>query len=378
MGGQVSTGAGIEFRRITPGFAEYAVSFPSRFSSPDPTNNVVHLSYFRPHGSFPRRPAVVVLHSLGAANGSTERALCAHLADHGIAAALLALPYHLGRRPPGIRTASHLLDPNPERMVAFFEQAQTDVDAAIDWLERRAEIDPGRIGLVGISLGAVVGALSVARDDRLRANVLVLGGGDVAHILSDGALTFFARRRYRRRGVDEELLRRALAPVEPLAYARPLPPSRRLLMINARYDLVLPHQDTLKLWEAFGRPPILWLETGHYGPQLISDRLNEVIEAFLAAHFNGQSWQAPRSLSVLTLRVGLLTGHAPVLTPVVTLDLARLSRQPDLRFGAGLRSSGPLLAVSLGLSRGLDLMVATYLFRGRARPRPFLFWHVVL
>jgi dienelactone hydrolase len=370
-------GARVELRRTEPAYAEYDVSFPSPVQTSEPANNTVHLDYFVPHGSFQAHPAVFVLHSLGAARAQIERALCRSLAERGIAAALVTLPYHLQRRPPGTRPSSLLLNPDAERIVGFFRQAEADLDAAVTWLQGRPEIDAGRIGIVGISLGAVVGSLQMARDERLRANVALLGGGDLAHILTHGALTLFARREYRRRGLDEAVLRRALAPVDPVTYARPLAPPRRMLMINGRYDIVMPRSDVLKLWRAFGEPPLLWLDTGHYGPGLVNDRLNDVIGDFLDAAFAGRPWRET-GVPTLTLRLGLLAGYAPVLTPALFLDVARLTSRPDLRLDAGLRSAGPLLMLNLGLHRGLDLTLGTYLFRGPLRPRAFLFWHVVL
>src|SRR4051812_19364448 len=55
----------IEEVRREPKLSVHRVRFPSPFRSPDPENNVVHAEYFRPAGEG-RRPAVVVLHILGA------------------------------------------------------------------------------------------------------------------------------------------------------------------------------------------------------------------------------------------------------------------------------------------------------------------------
>ena len=49
--------------------------------------------------------------------------------------------------------------------------AQPAVDAAIRWLSRRPDVDPGRIGGFGISLGAEVLLEAAAREPRLRAVV---------------------------------------------------------------------------------------------------------------------------------------------------------------------------------------------------------------
>src|SRR5436305_6883543 len=54
-----------EVLRHEPAFSVSAVRFPSPITSPDPENNVVHAEYFAPAGGG-RRPAVVVLHILGA------------------------------------------------------------------------------------------------------------------------------------------------------------------------------------------------------------------------------------------------------------------------------------------------------------------------
>ena len=78
-----------------------AVRFPSPFVSPDPVNNTVHAEYFRPIGPGPsgRRPAVIVLHILGA-DFALSRYMAARLADRGVAALFVKLPYYGERRPP--------------------------------------------------------------------------------------------------------------------------------------------------------------------------------------------------------------------------------------------------------------------------------------
>src|SRR5215213_3044684 len=78
--------------RAPPGYTVAAVRFPSPVVTPDPENNTVHAEYFRPRGPGPaRRPAVVVLHILGA-DFALSRYLAARLADRGVAALFLKLP----------------------------------------------------------------------------------------------------------------------------------------------------------------------------------------------------------------------------------------------------------------------------------------------
>jgi fermentation-respiration switch protein FrsA (DUF1100 family) len=53
----------------------------------------------------------------------------------------------------------------------------------IDYLLTRPDIDPQRIYLVGASYGAITGSTVMAKDKRLRAGVLVYGGGDFTKLL---------------------------------------------------------------------------------------------------------------------------------------------------------------------------------------------------
>ena len=77
--------------------------FPSPIVTPDEANNTVHGEYFRPKGGG-KRPAVVVLHILGA-DFALSRYYAARLADRGVAALFLKLPYYgerrQGERPSG-------------------------------------------------------------------------------------------------------------------------------------------------------------------------------------------------------------------------------------------------------------------------------------
>ena len=53
----------------------------------------------------------------------------------------------------------------------------------IDYLLTRPDIDPQRMYLVGASYGAVTGSTAMARDKRLRAGIMVYGGGDFNKLL---------------------------------------------------------------------------------------------------------------------------------------------------------------------------------------------------
>src|SRR6202042_2830380 len=97
----------------------YTVSklrFPSPIETPDAENNVVHAEYFAPLGFGPKRPGVIVLHILGA-DFPLSRYMAARLADRGVAALFVKLPYYGERRPPdrGGASSKRFLSEDMER-----------------------------------------------------------------------------------------------------------------------------------------------------------------------------------------------------------------------------------------------------------------------
>ncbi|MBL8955289.1 MAG: alpha/beta fold hydrolase [Myxococcaceae bacterium] len=70
------------------------------------------------------------------------------------------------------------------------EQAR-DLGNAITWLQQQPEVDPERIGLFGISLGASVALQTAGTDVRVRAVVCCAGPGDLERVWS--AFPDFAR-----------------------------------------------------------------------------------------------------------------------------------------------------------------------------------------
>src|SRR5690242_11065132 len=138
--------------RETGSYTVAALRFPSPVVSPDPLNNTVHAEYFRPTGPG-RRPAVIVLHILGA-DFALSRYMAARLAERGVAALFVKLPYYGERRPAG--GEKRFLSTDMERSLLSMRQGVCDVRRAAAWLAGRAEVDPARLGVTGISLGGIV------------------------------------------------------------------------------------------------------------------------------------------------------------------------------------------------------------------------------
>ena len=122
--------------------------------------------FSRPNGPGPKRPAVIVLHILGA-DFPLSRYMAARLADRGVAALFVKLPV-LRRAPAGRRR------PGREEVPLGGHRADGDRHAAghLRRPPRRRlagaapEVDARRLGVAGISLGGIVSSIVVGRGSR--------------------------------------------------------------------------------------------------------------------------------------------------------------------------------------------------------------------
>ena len=250
----------MEQLRVDSRVQVWSVRFPSPVESPDPVNNTVHAEYFVPTGIPPdgTRPGVVVLHILGA-DFPLARYVAARLADRGIPALFMKLPYYGERKPPGVQ----FLSVDISRSVLAMRQGVCDVRRATAWLACRPEIDPEKRGVTGISLGGIVSALAAAIDPEINRAALLLSGGGLADILWDMPEGRAYRASWIASGKTKADLETLTQPLDPLTYANRLK-SKRVCMINGRVDEVIPPTATNALWEAAGRPTIEWFDCGHY------------------------------------------------------------------------------------------------------------------
>ena len=246
--------------------ANYTVSrlrFPSPIKTPDPENNVVHAEYFAPIGRGPKRPAVVVLHILGA-DFPLSRYMAARLADRGVAALFVKLPYYGERRPAAAGpNARKFLSTDIERTITSMRQGICDVRRATAWLKNRPEIDGSRLGVAGISLGGIVSAVAAAVDPAIREGAFLLAGGDLSRILWEMPEGAAYRALWINSGRTLSDLKALTDPFDPLTYASRLT-GKRVIMMAGKVDEVVPPSSARALWEAAGRPAIRWYDCGHY------------------------------------------------------------------------------------------------------------------
>jgi len=299
---------------------EYTESFPSAIQSPYPENNVVPLHIMIPAQNSGPMPAVIVLHYWGATDLQVEEELARELNDHGMAAVIMTLPYHLSRTPKGSRSGKMAVGSDVAALVQTMTQSVLDVRRSLDFLETRPEFDHSRFGVAGISLGSIVASIAFGVDDRIKQGALLLGGADLAHIIWHSSRTGAVREELRHRGYTEARLRIELNPVDALRFL----PSRHgenALVVGGKYDTVMPRADTQKLIDALPGAQVLWLDTGHYGGVFVEKRLLRTAAEFFAKRFAGQAYAAPKHVYAPTLRLGAIADTSSGLQLGAGIDL---------------------------------------------------------
>lgn len=349
----------------------YAVSeftFPSPVQDNVPSNGLVYVRYWQPKAPGPF-PAVVLLHHWGAIRPFPELELAKDLATHGIAVAMPTLPYHMQRDLGRKYGARWMISADVPHTVKTIQQAVTEAIALHHWLANRPEVDPTRIGIAGISLGAILAALTLEQDNDYKASALIIGGGNVADIMWHGIATLRIRRELEKMGYTEERLTRELAPVEPLN--RPIgftPPP--IFMINALYDVVVSRRDSDALWEVFGRPPIVWMESGHYMLRPVRNKADSLVVNFFANQFGNTTTFAPPSVVRLPrTSLGLYLSDSPIVSLGISRELSGTKLRP-FTIDGDISTSGVSISGGVVVKHILLLGAEQRIYPHQSRPHP--------
>jgi hypothetical protein len=165
-----------------------------------------------------------------------------------------------------------------------------DYSRLLDWIEREPQLDASRIGVFGISLGAMDAVMLTALDRRVNSLVIGMAGGDLSYLL--------ANTNYRRvvRQIDEMAAsqgtsREAVGAkldaeinLDPLALA-PYVDAERVLMIITRTDAIIPFEAQQQLRAGMGSPETLYLVTGHRTSVVYFPKVRSTAFEFFARRF---------------------------------------------------------------------------------------------
>ena len=259
-----------------------AVTFPTALPSAFAVNNTVYCEYFRPKGLPKPGPAVIVLDILDGA-GVVSRGQAMWLAVHGVPAICMTMPYYGPRRPDDkTEGKQRFLSIDVAGSLDHVRQCVLDARRAVAWLAIQPEVDPARLGLVGTSLGSFMGGIVAASEPRVTSVCLLLGGGGLVDAFAEhpqGVAVFAALRAV---GLSKATLQGIVARVDPITYADQLK-TKRLLLVAASRDDIVPPVAMRQLWRATGEPRILWYDATHVGSaQFVFPMMNAVLDHILA------------------------------------------------------------------------------------------------
>lgn len=144
----------------------------------------VPLLMYKPLGAKGRLPVVIVLHGTG---GNKEEAaikdILYRLTRQGIIGIAIDARYHGERVAGGARSSQAYVEAiarawkntNAARQEhPFFFDTVADLWALVDWLASRPDIDAGRIGMTGISMGGIETWMAAAVDTRIKVAVPII------------------------------------------------------------------------------------------------------------------------------------------------------------------------------------------------------------
>jgi len=229
------TRAGYEFRTLTLGNARGIVT---------------RAGLKAPVASKQRHAGVVILGGLGTAERTVD-----YLGDTRDLV-LLALDYpYEGKRK---RLAAVEFVASLPRMRRAVLETVPVVSMGVDYLLSRDDVDPGRVVLVGGSLGAMFVPAAAATDRRIAAAAILFGAGDIERLLrSDLDLPGWVAAPVAWAGAV------LTAPVEPLDYVADVSP-RPLLLVNGTGDPRMSVECARLLHERAREPKtIRWIDAGH-------------------------------------------------------------------------------------------------------------------
>lgn len=145
---------------------------------------------------------------------------------------------------------------DPEEAVREHVRTVIDLRRGLDILIARPDVDPDRIGFVGHSFRALVGAVLAGAERRLSAAVLMAGTGRFADVAAVNLPDL--------QGERLERYRRTLAELDPAVWVGRAAPAA-LLFQSALRDEVFTEEQSREFFERASEPKSMrWYDAGHY------------------------------------------------------------------------------------------------------------------
>jgi len=272
--------ANMHLKETTSRWLRYAVDFPSAHVTEYKENNTVLGEYFQPRDA-DQAPLAIIVHGWGDQSTILCKFMARTLAKKGIASFILYQVFHSSRMPEVIKNRLPLIL-TPDEWFEGYRSSVIEVRQIIDWASSRPELDREQIGVVGISLGGFVSAITMGIDKRIKAGVFIISGGNSEKITwltkSDSIVKGHGCTEEECRQIRShypkylaDIAEKGFGNVTPAKHCfltdaltfAPYLRGRPILMLNALWDRTIPKEATLDFWEACHKPSINWFPGNH-------------------------------------------------------------------------------------------------------------------
>lgn len=208
-----------------------------------------------------RAPTVLILHALMSVNDIGYRRLALRYNELGWNAALLQLPFHYARRPPGYLNGELAITADLVRNGEGIRQGVSETRQLMAFLRRRG---CGEFGIHGTSYGAWTGALLASLEQDVSFIALLQPIADIEHAIWGSPAGATLRRLLRRNGIDSTLTRRHAHLSSPL-HGRPTTDPSRIILAIGTYDRIAPPDRVEALAATWDGARVISSPQGHFG-----------------------------------------------------------------------------------------------------------------
>ncbi len=195
-------------------------------------------------------PCVLLMHGSGGNKDSSYvKASSIALTQIGCATLSLDAQYCGARRVPG--KSGDIFLPNSYTARDAWVQTVIDLRRAVDYLQTRKDIDVHKLGYLGFSQGAMLGAVFGGVDKRVAVFCLAVPGGDLTDVVRHIARYPILREHWPIK-ITPQLMRtveNVTSITDPVHYIGGIAP-RPLLIFTAKYDQIIPPEASQALLRA--------------------------------------------------------------------------------------------------------------------------------
>lgn len=190
------------------------------------------------------KPVVICQHGF---TGKKEDVLstCLRLADAGFVAVAIDAAKH------GERSDRDLLVKLRENPILFLQillGTVEDIRKVIDYLEQSPKADLERVGMMGVSMGGIITLLTATLEERVKAIVSVIGGGDYRTLIKKSSLNKvgLSIESLEKLGESAKEFVKKYDPINNVHRFRSMP----ILLLNGELDDIIPLECASSLYNA--------------------------------------------------------------------------------------------------------------------------------